>query len=613
MRCRKAAEWQEGKQRYVRSGKDVVLGGHYYDPAFEFAVMKILSNIYIRIGIVICSITVYAVIFPTLYSSAGRATGTLSVIPMAIAGWFLGIRGGLFGIFILPLNIFLFHLVGDISEAHNYVASLTAATVFTLIGMTIGWIKDLISRVNKQAEELRKERITLKEEMRKRIEAEKRLTYEALHDPLTNLPNRRAFADRLEHAVERNKRHPHELFAVIYLDFDRFKIINDSLGHNIGDELLVGLAQCLKSSVRSMDTVARIGGDEFAILLEAAKHNDEIITIVKRLQKNIDVSFEVKGNFIVITASIGIVMNLPSYERIDDIVRDADIAMYSAKISGKNCFKVFDVTMREKADDVLKLESSLRNALRNREFRLHYQPILSLKMQQIVSFEALLRWEHPDKGLLYPADFIRAAEESGLIIPIGKWVLYEACRQMKQWQTQIKMEPPISISVNLSSRQFSQPDLLQQIEEVLEKTALPAESLLLELSEMTLIENMKTAIAKIGQLRTLGVGIEIDDFGTGYSSLGYLAHLPVNILKIDRSFITGMGSSKSAIPIIRAIISMANSLDMEVIAEGIETEDQLNNLITLECNLGQGFFFNKPTDSDTTQELIIKKISKKED
>ena len=260
--------------------------------------------------------------------------------------------------------------------------------------------------------------------------------------------------------------------------------------------------------------------------------------------------------------------------------------------------------MREQAENILKLESDLRKAIRNKEFRIHYQPILSLKQQQLTGFEALVRWEHPERGLLYPADFIKGAEESGQIVPIGEWVLYEACRQMKQWQTEFNMEASLSISVNLSSRQFMQSDLVRQIEDVLEQTALSAESLRLELTEMTLIEDVETAVIIIERLRTLGVGVEIDDFGAGYSSLGYLRHLPVNNIKIDRSFISMLGVNKSGVAIIRAIIAMANSLDMKVIAEGIETLDQMNNLTELQCDYGQGFFFNKALDSDTAQALI---------
>ncbi|MGB7537998.1 MAG: bifunctional diguanylate cyclase/phosphodiesterase [Anaerolineales bacterium] len=424
------------------------------------------------------------------------------------------------------------------------------------------------------------------------------------------MPNRRLFIDRLEHAFEWNKRHPKDVFAMVYLDFDRFKVINDSLGHNIGDQLLIEMGRRLKSSIRAIDTVARMGGDEFAILLEAVQNNEEVFTIVKRIQKTLCVPFAALGNNIVITASGGIVINLLRYERLEDIVRDADIAMYRAKLSGKNQFMEYDSAMGELVGDILELEGGLRNALQKGEFQIHYQPILSLKTQRITGFEALLRWNHPERGLLYPVDFIKAAEESGQIVPIGQWVLYEACRQMKQWQTQFRMEPPLSISVNLSSRQFAQPDLTRKIEEVLKQTALPAGSLLLELTEMTLIDDMETAVVKVEQLRALGVGIEIDDFGIGYSSLGYLRYLPVNDLKIDRSFTSTLGISKSAVPIIRAIIAMASSLGIKVIAEGIETEDQMNSLIKMECDYGQGFFFDKPIDSHAAQELIKKSIMK---
>ncbi|MEW6405422.1 MAG: bifunctional diguanylate cyclase/phosphodiesterase [Chloroflexota bacterium] len=581
------------------------------------------SNLYVRITFVLVSVGIYALIFFLLYPIAGSATAALTIIPIVIAGWLLGARGGLvFGFITFPLNNLLLGMVRDPNAGFSF-SNWLVVSVFTLIGMAVGWARGLVDRVDQQTKELDESRKALQEridagellfhemleEMEKRIQAEERLSHEALHDPLTGLPNRRLFASRLEHAVEWNKRNPNDLFAVIYLDFDRFKVINDSLGHNVGDQLLIGLAQRLKLAVRAMDTVARMGGDEFAILLEAFKNDDEVIMIVKRLQATLAAPFEAEGNSIVMTASIGIVGGLLRYEQIDDIVRDADIAMYSAKVSGKNRYAIFDVSMRQQADTVMKLESGLRNAIQNEEFRLHYQPIFSLKAQRLTGFEAVLRWQHPERGLLYPADFMRAAEESGLIVPIGHWVLREACQQMKQWQMQFKTEPPLSISINLSGRQFAQSDLVQQIESTLKETSLPAESLFLQVTEMTLIGDIEKAVTRIEQLRALGVGIEIDDFGTAYSSLGYLRHLPVNNLKIDRSFISTLGASKSGVPIIRAIIAMANSLDMKVIAEGIETAEQMKNLIQMECEYGQGFLFNTPVDGNAAQKLIKERLA----
>jgi diguanylate cyclase (GGDEF)-like protein len=566
--------------------------------------MKTPANLYLRILFALASLAAYAIVFFLLYPFAGPSIMVLAAIPMIIVGWLLGVRGGLvFGILSVPANNIFLRLMG-VPEGGGIIPHLMAGFVFTLLGMSIGRVKQLVDQVNKQAGELREERNILHEEMEKRIKAEERLIHEALHDPLTNLPNRRLLVNRLEHAIQWNKRHPDDKFALLYLDFDRFKIINDSLGHNVGDQLLIEMARRLRASVRAVDTIARLGGDEFAILLEAFKSADEILTIVKRIQLNLSPPFEAGENSIVMTASLGIVMDLFQYANQEDIMRDADIAMYSAKVSGRNRFKVFDTSMRAEAEKVLKLENSLRKALENGEFRIYYQPIFSLKQQQITGFEALLRWEHPKKGLLHPADFINSAEESGLIVPIGQWVLREACRQMKQWQTQFSMEPPLSISVNLSSRQFAQPDLAEQIAAILEETDLPGASLRLELTERTLIEDIETAAAKIEYLQALGIEVEIDDFGTGYSSLGYLRRLPVNNLKIDRSFISTLGVNKSGIPIIRAIIAMASSLDMKVIAEGIETQEQMNNLIKLNCDYGQGFLLNKPGDSQAAQALI---------
>ncbi len=567
-------------------------------------ILKVPSSIYVRIAIALGSMAIYTAAFLVLNPLTGMAAGILMIIPMAVGGWLLGVRGSLFfGIFSSVLNYFLFRHATD-SHAGAVIPTLINGFSFTLIAMLFGWIKEFLDQANLEAETLQGERKSLREEILRRREAEDRLTDEAFHDPLTDLPNRRLFFNRLEHALEWNKRHPDHLFGVVYLDFDRFKVINDSLGHSVGDLLLVSVARHLRVSVRSVDTVARMGGDEFAILLEAANSNEEIIEIVERLQESFVSPFELRGNSVIVSASFGIVLNLVQYKRLEDVLRDADIAMYSAKADGRNRYKVFDLAMRKLAEGTLIMESALHNAIQNGEFRIYYQPILSLRTQQITGFEALLRWEHPQKGLLLPEEFLKVAEESGLIVPIGNWVLLEACRQMKQWQTKIDITPPLTISVNLSNRQFVQPDLIQKIESVLKETELPAESLLLELTEMTMIEDIESAAIKIDQFRKLGVGVEIDDFGTGYSSLGYLRHLPVNSIKIDRSFTSSIGISKTGIPIIRAIIVMANSLDMKVIAEGIETSEQLKNLMDLNCDFGQGFFFNSPIDHRAAEELI---------
>ena len=576
----------------------------------ETLALRNSTNLYVRILIALGGLGIYVVVFPLLYTMAGTSTAALTVIPMALIGWLLRVRGSLFfGVLSHLLNGYLFEFVGD-PGAGAVIPSLVNSFAVTLIGITIGWTHDLLDRVNNQAAELHEERRSLQEEMGKRMEMEERLTHEALHDPLTNLANRRLFLNRLEHALEWNKRHPDDLFAVVYLDFDRFKVINDSLGHNTGDLLLVAVARHLKASVRAMDTVARMGGDEFAILVEAVNSNVEILAVVERLRESLTTPFEVRGNKATMTASIGVVLNLLQYARPEDILRDADIAMYSAKAAGRNRYKVFDMAMREQAEDVLILESGLLNAIQNSEFRLHYQPILSLSTQKITGFEALLRWDHPRRGLLYPGEFLKVAEESGLIIPIGVWVIYEACRQMKQWQTEFHTEPPLTISVNLSSRQFSQPDLIVQIEAVLEKTGLSASSLLVELTETTMVEDIEQAVTKIDQLHKLGVGIEIDDFGTGYSSLGYLRHLPVNSLKMDRSFTNSLDVGKNGIPIIRAIIAMAGSLGLKVVAEGIETAEQAARLTELKCDYGQGYYFKTPIDGDAAEKLIRETFGK---
>ncbi len=559
--------------------------------------------------IVLLTVVLYPLVFLIVYPAAKTATAALAVFPVIVVSWYLGVRWGIvYSLFTIPMDVYLFYYVGD-PESGAVIPSTIGSLVFLLVGVGIGSIRNLLEQVRTQTDALLEEQHNLQEEMQRRINAEEQLMHEALHDPLTNLPNRRLFANRLEHAIEWNKRHPQDIFAVIYLDFDRFKLINDSLGHSVGDKFLVILGQRLKSCVRTMDTVARMGGDEFSILLEGVENNDHIIQVVERLLEEFAKPFEIEGNTLIMTASMGVVMNLLDYQQIDDIIRDADIAMYSAKVQGKNNYQIFSPTMREQADKVLQLESDLRRAIENEEFDIYYQPVLSLEDQEITGFEALIRWKHPEKGMLHPADFLKSAEETGMILPIGNWVLVEACKQMNQWQTQFPTDPPLTISVNLSSRQFNQPDLPEQIKHILDETGIIPSSLQLELTEMTLIRDVDAAVEKIERIREMGVEIEIDDFGTGYSSLGYLRHLPVNNLKIDRSFISTLGKNESAIPIIRAIIAMASSLNMKVIAEGIENIDQLNSLKELQCGYGQGFLFEKPLEKQDV-ETLMQQVSK---
>jgi diguanylate cyclase (GGDEF)-like protein/PAS domain S-box-containing protein len=439
-----------------------------------------------------------------------------------------------------------------------------------------------------------------------RKRAEEQLLHDAFHDALTGLPNRALFMDHVKMAIQRSRRSGNRLFAALFLDLDRFKIVNDSLGHMVGDQLLVGIAHRLEACLRPGDTVARLGGDEFTILLEDLAGNEDAIDVARRVQEAVTQPFNIGGHEVFTTASIGIALSTPGYERAEDLLRDADTAMYRAKIQGKKRHVVFDKAMHDRAMELLQLETDLRRALSRREFFLHYQPIVSLETGKVSSYEALVRWRHPERGLVMPGEFISVAEETGLIIPLGQWVLGEACRQMREWQRLFRIDPEVTVSVNLSSRQFSQADLIDQVSSALRETGLPASSLKLEITESMVMENIDTAIGMLTQLKNLGVGISIDDFGTGYSSLSYLHRFPIDTLKIDRSFVTQMTDNSENGEIVRTIVTLARSLGMNVIAEGVETRAQLTQLHDLGCDFGQGYLFSKPVAPPAALELMLK-------
>lgn len=433
---------------------------------------------------------------------------------------------------------------------------------------------------------------------------EQQLLYDAFHDALTGLPNRALFMDRLGHIINSSKRHKDNLYAVLFLDLDRFKIINDSLGHMAGDQLLKTVSERLVLSLRPGDTVARLGGDEFALLLEDITDASEVINIVERIQGELAFPFTIDKQQIFTTASIGVAMSSQHYKKSEHILRDADIAMYQAKAQGKACHKIFDPSMYENTVERMRIETDLRQAVKNSDFVMHYQPIMDLKTDRLVGFEGLIRWVHPKLGLVAPMDFIPLSEETGLIFPIGEWILKEACSQVHIWQEQYKFTPPLKLSVNISAKQLSQPDLVTKISKILSETGFDASSLALEITESMIMENPDAAAEMMVQLRDKGIHIHIDDFGTGYSSLSYINRFPINALKIDRSFVAKMFGNDENMEIIKAIISLAHSLNLDLIAEGVELTAQLSHLKNLKCHFGQGFLLSRPMEVKRIDNLF---------
>lgn len=437
-----------------------------------------------------------------------------------------------------------------------------------------------------------------------RKQAEEKLVHDAFHDALTGLPNRVLFMDHLKQSVQRAKRKNHFPFGVLFLDFDRFKLVNDSLGHMVGDQLLIAIASRLETSVRPGDTVARLGGDEFTILLEDLNSSEEAALVAKRILRNLAEPFALSAHEIFITASIGIALSTDGYQQPEDILRDADTAMYRAKSMGKARYEVFDKAMHDNAMNLLQIETDLWRAIERKELTLDYQPIVSLRTEKIAGFEALLRWQHPSRGIVSPLDFISVAEETGLIMPIGEWVLDQGCRQIRDWQKLYPQDPPLYISVNLSAKQFMQPDLIDQVSLALDRAGLNPTSLKVEITESMVMQNVESVTTMLGQLRALGVEISMDDFGTGYSSLSYLHRFPISTLKVDRSFVSSMTDNQENLEIVRTIVGLARSLKMDVVAEGVETRAQAAELREMNCEYGQGHYFSRALNAEGAVRLL---------
>lgn len=463
--------------------------------------------------------------------------------------------------------------------------------------LSLQFARQRIVKLNRELEQRVKERTQELEDVHAQ------LLKKALYDELTNLPNRLLFIQHLESTINQLQEHPNHQFAVLFLDCDRFKVINDSLGHSVGDQLLVSIAQRLQSTVSDIDILSRFGGDEFAILLRDLTEPEMAIQTAEKIIDILAKPFSILSYPIYINASIGVAYSQPEYSRPEQILRDVDTAMYRAKSRGISCYQVFDPTMYKSALSFLQLDADLRTAIKEQQLGVNYQPIIALKTGKIVGFEALVCWEHPQRGLISPNEFIPVAEETGLITEIGNLVLRQAGEQIYLWQQQFQ-EIPLTISINLTPRQFSQNNLIAQLDEIVEQTHLNYNCLKLEIKESAIMNNVKTAQVILNQLRQREIQLSLDDFGTGYSSLSYLHSFPVDTLKIDHSFIQELDEDPQEFGLVPVIINIAQKMGMNVIAEGIETAQQLKKLRQLNCDFGQGYFFSTPLNPEQAVKLL---------
>jgi len=539
------------------------------------------------IPLLILTYCFYAYLMP-LFDGARQAGGDGFAVPILLLFTALLMAGG---------GYVIYDLATALSRAANIVsdAKPDAAPVIDRadeIGTLVASFSKMMATIEQQAQEINQFPQKLDQ-----------LTRQAFQDTLTALPNRALFMDRLAHALARTERRAQHV-AVLFLDIDRFKVINDSLGHAVGDQVLGELSRRLMDCVRPEDTVARLGGDEFAVLLEDLDDLGGATAVAERVGKALETPFLLEGREVVVTMSVGIALNTRRPVLPEEMLRDADLAMYRAKGKGKNRYEVFEPDTAAPAIHRLDLELDLRSAVARDELRLHYQPVVHLETGRVEEFEALVRWQHKERGLLPPDAFIGLTEETGLIIPIGQWVLTEACRQARQWQEQRPSDPPLTIGVNLSARQLQDPDLVKLVSGVLKDSGLDPRSLKFEITESVVMQDAPATLATLHALRDLGIRLAIDDFGTGYSSLGYLKRFPIDTLKIDRSFVEGIVTDAEDAAIVQAVISVAKSLGLSVTAEGIENEAQLQRLRELGCERGQGFLFGHPRAADIVFESL---------
>ena len=463
--------------------------------------------------------------------------------------------------------------------------------------------------------------VIVNRDITERKRAEEKLDHLSFHDGLTNLPNRALFLDRLQRAITQSRRHSDFRFAVLFIDIDEFKVFNDSLGHVAGDALLIQIAQRLSVCLRGADTIsrprlggaagpllgestlARPGADEFTVLLEELHDPSDTIRVAERIQQKLAVPFDLNGQEIVLTVSIGVAFSGNAGAEAQDVLGDAEIAMYRAKSAGKSRCEVFDHAMHAGAIKRLQLETDLRKALELNQFRVYYQPIVSLRNGQIIGFEALSRWQRPE-GLVMPGEFIAVADETGIILPMNRQLLYDACRQLRAWQALFPSDPPLTLNVNITPKQFAQPDLASQIGKTLQETELDPRCVNLEITETIAMADAKRSAVVLSELKALGVSLDIDDFGTGYSSLSRLQGFPVDTLKIDRAFISRIDTDLATHEIVRVIVMLAHGLRLKVVAEGVETQAQVDLLKDIGCELAQGYFYSKPVAAEAIEQLL---------
>ncbi|MGB8931489.1 MAG: EAL domain-containing protein [Anaeromyxobacteraceae bacterium] len=467
---------------------------------------------------------------------------------------------------------------------------------------------ELAEHFNAMSAGLRAGYAALQAEIEERKNAEARLLHDAFHDALTGLPNRALLLDRLQQVIDAARRQPERRFAVLFLDLDRFKVINDTLGHIIGDHLLAAVGRLIEGCLRPGDTVARLGGDEFGVILDEITHPGDTLLVAERVLEALGHSITVDDHDVYVTSSIGVALGRPEHERPEQLLRDADIAMYQAKQKGKACTVVFDAAMHGDVVDRLELEADLRKAVeRCDEFLMYYQPIFALPSRRLVGLEALVRWRHPRRGLLEASQFVSLAEESGAILPLGEWVLRTACAQLHAWKARAAVLGQISMSVNVSGRQFRLPTVIETIQRIVRQEAIDPRQLAVEVTESVIMDDVTASTAKLAQLRDLGIQIHVDDFGTGYSSLSYLHRFPITAVKIDRSFVTGLPSHTESEEVIKAIVSIAESLGFDVVAEGVEVEAHVERLQALRCGLAQGFHLAQPMPAEALEEWATRR------